>query len=88
MGCLNYKKGLTCINYKCQFGYINCANFQCDMWDSNKCQNYDLQSSATEAFGIIQYLNTIGVSYKNKDGSFKRAYEVLEEISDKYKDAW
>lgn len=85
MKCLNYKKGLPCSNYQCQFGYINCANFQCDIWDFNKCRNYDLEPSETEAFDFIQYLNTIGVSCKNEDGSFKTMYEVLEEASSKYK---
>ncbi len=45
MECLNYKKGLTCSNYKCQFGYINCANFKYDIWDFNKCRNYNLEPS-------------------------------------------
>lgn len=81
MECLNYKKGLPCSNYQCQFGYINCANFQCNIWDFNKCRNYDLEPSEADVSDFVQCLNKIGISCKNEDGSLKSMYKILEEAS-------
>lgn len=87
MKCLSYiaASNNSCCN-QCQYGYKNCANFKPNVFDFNKCRNYDLRPNEEEILEFAQYLDNIGVLYKNDDGTFKSMYEVFENIAKIYKE--